>query len=87
MRYVDEEFRKRLAAQYNQPDSQVIYKLRKQKVELPFGHIKQNLKAGHFLLRGLKGVRAEASLLASCFNLARMITLIGVPTLIAQLAG
>jgi hypothetical protein len=29
----------------------------------------------------------EASLLASCFNLARMITLIGVPTLIAQLAG
>lgn len=87
VRYVDEEFRERLAAQYNQPDSQAIYKLRKQKVELPFGHIKQNLKAGHFLLRGLKGVRAEASLLARCFNLARMITLIGVPTLIAQLAG
>lgn len=87
VRYVNEEFRERLAAQYEQPDSQAIYKLRKQKVELPFGHIKRNLKADHFLLRGLAGVRAEASLLASCFNMARMITLIGVPTLIAKLAG
>jgi hypothetical protein len=49
----------RLAAQYNQPDSPAIYKLRKQKVELPFGHIKQNLRAGHFLLHGLKGCEAE----------------------------
>jgi transposase len=55
--------------------------------ELPFGHIKRNLNAGHFLLRGLDGVRAEASLLASCFNLARMITLLGVPALIAKLAN
>ncbi|MFQ6009127.1 MAG: transposase [Candidatus Zixiibacteriota bacterium] len=85
VRYVNEEFRERLAAQYEQPDSQAISKLRQQKAELPFGHIKRNLKADHFLLRGLKGVRAEASPLASCFNLARMITLIGVPTLIAQL--
>lgn len=87
VRYVNEEFRERLAAQYEQPDSQAIYKLRKQKSELPFGHIKRNLKADHFLLRGREGVRAEASLLASCFNMARMITLIGVPTLIAKLAG
>lgn len=86
VRYINEEFRERLQSQYEQPDSQAIYKLRKQKVELPFGHIKHNLNAGHFLLRGLEGVRAEASLLASCFNLARMITLIGVPTLIARLA-
>ncbi len=86
VRYVNEEFRERLASQYEQPDSQAIYNLRKQKVELPFGHMKRNLKADHFLLRGLEGVRAEASLLASCFNLARMITLIGVPTLIVRLA-
>ncbi len=87
VRYVNEEFRERLQLQYEQPDSQAIYKLRKQKVELPFGHMKRNLSAGHFLLRGLDGVRAEASLLASCFNLARMITLIGVPALIAELAN
>jgi hypothetical protein len=54
---------------------------------LPFGHIKRILNAGHFLLRGLAGERAEASLLASCFNLARMITLIGVPALIAALTS
>ena len=87
VRYVNEEFRERLQSEYEQPDSQAIYKLRKQKAELPFGHIKRNLNAGHFLLRGLDGVRAEASLLASCFNLARMITLIGVPALIAKLAN
>ncbi len=87
VRYVNEEFRERLQSEYEQPDSQAIYELRKQKAELPFGHIKRNLNAGHFLLRGLDGVRAEASLLASCFNLARMITLIGVPALIAALAN
>ena len=87
VRYVNEEFRERLATQFEQPDSQAIYELRKQKAELPFGHIKRNLHAGYFLLRGLDGVRAEASLLASCFNLVRMITLIGVPALIAELAN
>ncbi len=86
VRYVDEEFRERLETQYEQPASQAIYKLRGQKVELPFGHLKRNLKAGYFLLRRSEGVRAEASLLASCFNIARMITLIGVPKLIQKLA-
>lgn len=87
VRYVNEELRERLQLEYERPDSQAIYELRKQKSELPFGHIKRNLKADHFLLRGLDGVRAEAALLASCFNLARMITLIGVPALIAKLAN
>jgi hypothetical protein len=86
VRYVNEEFRERLQSEYEQPDAQAIYQLRKQKAELPFGHIKRNLGADHFLLRGLAGVRAEASLLATCFNIARLITLIGVPTLIQKLA-
>jgi len=62
------------------------YKLRKQKVELPFGHIKRNLKVDSFLLRGLKGVKAETSILATCFNLVRMITLLGVPALVKELS-
>jgi len=69
-RLLKEEVRQRLEAQYEEPQSQEIYKLRKQKVELPFGHIKRNLKVDSFLLRGLKGVSAEASILATCFNLA-----------------
>ena len=85
VRYLNEEFRESMAAQYQQPESQEIYKLRKEKAELPFALIKWNLKAGHFLLRGLSKVKAEASLLASCFNLVRMINLLGVPKLTAKL--
>jgi hypothetical protein len=84
--YVNEEFRERLQSEYEQPDAQANYQLRKQKVKLPFGHLKRNLGADHFLLRGLAGVRAEASLLATCFNIARLISLVGVPTLLQKLA-
>jgi transposase len=84
-RLLNEEVRQRLEAQYEEPQSQEIYKLRKQKVELPFGHIKHNLKVDSFLLRGLKGVKAEASILATCFNLVRMINLLGVPALVREL--
>ena len=87
IRYANEAFRDKLAKQYQQSDSQAVYRLRKQKVELPFGHIKRNLGAGHFLLRGLEGVRAEMSLLSSCFNMARMISIIGVPSLLAMLTS
>jgi hypothetical protein len=58
-----------------------------QNVELPFGHIKRNLKDGHFLLRGLDGVKAEMPMLAGCFNIARMITIIGVCGLVEILTG
>jgi len=86
-RLLKEEFREKLEREYEQPANQDVYKLRKQKVELPFGHIKHNLKVGGFLLRGLEGVRAEMSILSSCFNMARMISLIGVSGLTSMLAG
>jgi len=86
-RMLNEELRQKFEHQYEQPDSQDIYRLRKEKVELPFGHIKHNLKAGGFLLRGLPGVRAEMAILSSCFNIARMITLMGVSGLMAKLIG
>jgi transposase len=86
VRRMDEAFAEKLATQYEQPESRKIYGLRKQKAELPFGHIKHNLKAGGFLLRGLPGVRAEMGLLSSCFNIARMIGIVGASGLIALLA-
>jgi transposase len=86
-RLFKEELREKLEKLYDMPSSQKIYALRKQKVELPFGHIKRNLKAGHFLLRGLDGVKAEMSLLAGCFNIARMINIIGVCGLVEKLTG
>jgi transposase len=85
IRLVKEQSRVRFESIYKQLDSQQVYNLRRQKVELPFGHIKRNLKMDGFLLRGLEGVKAEMSLLASCFNIARMITLVGVKGLVVQL--
>lgn len=87
-RYEDEEFKEHFEAEYAKPESQELYNLRKQKVELPFGHMKRNLGVSGFLLRGLSGVRAEMSLLATCFNVSRMITLLGgVVNFIRRLAG
>ena len=86
-RMLNEELRQKFEQHYEQPDSQAIYRLRKEKAELPFGHIKHNLKAGGFLLRGLPGVRAEMAILSSCFNIARVITLMGVSGLMTKLIG
>jgi len=80
--------REKLEAQYEETASQEIYAKRKARVEHPFGHIKRNLKTDSFLLRGLNGVQAETSMLATCFNVARMITLLdGVPELIQKLTA
>jgi transposase len=82
-----EDTRERLEKEYLEPGSQAIYKLRQQKVEHPFGHIKRNLKFDSFLMRGKDGAKAEIAIAATCFNMARMITLIGVVELIRKLQG
>jgi transposase len=84
-RLVHEDLKIKLEHQYNTEPSQAIYKLRKEKAELPFGHMKRNLGVTSFLLRGLEGVKAEMSLLASCFDITRLINIVGVPLLVAIL--
>ncbi|MBA3916795.1 MAG: IS1182 family transposase [Acidobacteriales bacterium] len=79
-----EEIRPVVQARYESPAGQVLYARRQCKVEHPFGHIKRNLGVQAFLLRGLAGVRAEAALLATCFNIARMMTLVGVGGLLPE---
>lgn len=88
VRLPNEAVREKLEAQYEEAASQEIYSRRKSRAEHPFGHIKRNLKTDGFLLRGLNGVQAETSILATCFNIARMITLLGgVPKLIQRLTA
>lgn len=87
VRLGEEEFKEQLEIIYASPPGQEIYKERKEKAELPFGHMKQNLGAGQFMLRGRDKVNAEVSLLSTCFNIARMITIIGIPELILRLSG
>jgi hypothetical protein len=84
-RYEFEQLRASLEQRYNEPDAQAIFARRKMRVEHPFGHFKRNLGSGYFLLRGLAGVRAEMSLLASCFNIRRLITILGVQGLVVAL--
>lgn len=86
-RMPNEEARERLERQYRESSSQAIYKLRKEKSELPFGHMKRNLGVQAFLLRGLEGARAEMGLLTCCFNIRRMMSLWGVPRLVKDMAG
>lgn len=86
-RLLKEELRDKFEAQYQRPEAQAVYERRKQKVELPFGHMKHNLKISGFLLRGIAGPRAEMSLLSTCFNIARMISIMGVNGLTGRLAS
>ena len=62
---------------YESKEGQKIYKKRKMRVELQFGHLKRNLGAGAFLLRGVEAINAELGLLGTSFNLVRMITSLG----------
>jgi transposase len=78
-RFHHEQLREKFEAQYEEPEGRRLCALRREKAELPFGHIKGNLGVRAFLLRGLEGVRAEMSLLATCFNITRMIRLVGGP--------
>jgi hypothetical protein len=87
IRLRNEDVKLKLEAQYEEASSQAIYKRRKTRVEHPFGHIKRNLKTDAFLLRGRDGVQAETSLLATCFNVARMITIFGIGKLIEKIKG
>lgn len=85
VRLAREELKEKLEAKYEAEQSQMIYARRKARVEHPFGHIKRNLKTDAFLMRGREGVGSETSLLGTCFNLARMITILGVGGLIGSL--
>lgn len=77
IRLKNEELKKKLEARYSSSEGQTIYKKRKSRAELPFGHIKHNIDGRYFLLKGLEAAKAEFSILTSCFNITRMITLLG----------
>lgn len=59
--------------------------LRRDTVEHPFGSIKQWMDQGAFLMGRLGCIRAEFRLAALAYNIRRVITLVGVPSLIAAL--
>lgn len=60
-------------------------RLRRNTVEHPFGTIKHAMNQGHFLMKGLRQVRAEFSLSALAYNLLRAINIVGVKALVEAL--
>lgn len=76
-RLENEDIKETLATNYQSQTGQDVYQRRKMKVEHPFGHIKRNLGGREFLLRGLEGVNAEINILGACFNITRMISILG----------
>ncbi|HEY1536197.1 MAG TPA: IS1182 family transposase [Polyangiaceae bacterium] len=56
-------------------------------VEHPFGTLKCRAGYRHFLVRGFDKVRGEWALMALCYNLARMFTILGVRGFIARLVA
>lgn len=87
-RLLNEDTKKELEKIYKTESSQAIYRLRKTKVEHPFGHLKRNLEISSFLLRGIESVKAEMSMYTTCFNISRMITILaGVPNLVTRLSS
>jgi transposase len=83
MRLILEEAKEKFEALYE--SSKDIYDRRKTRAELPFGHIKSNLQTRSFMLRGKDGVNAEAALLATCFDLRRIMTILGISGFIEKL--
>ncbi len=61
-------------------------KLRSQLVEHPFGTMKRGMNQGYFLLKGIKKVAAEMSLTVLCYNLKRVLNIVGVEKMIRAVA-
>jgi hypothetical protein len=78
IRQKNEALMQRLAKLYDSDIGQQIYKLRKQKVELPFAHCKHNMNIRQLLLRGIAKAGIELNLCAIGYNLTRMIGLLSV---------
>jgi hypothetical protein len=86
VRLKNEALLQTLAQNYLSDEGQRIYKLRKQKVELPFAHFKHNFNLRQFLLRGVDKVNAEFNLCAIAYNITRMIGIVGIDGLKTALA-
>ncbi len=77
VRHVLEELSEKIQRRYEEPVYQAIYHRRKARAEHPFGYMKKDLGFTQMSMRGRLAAQAEASLLAICFNVARMIRLLG----------
>lgn len=77
VRHVSEDLKEKIEQRFEQVEGRQIYERRKARVEHPFGYVKKIIGFGQFSLKGRQGAQAEAAVVATCFNLTRMINLLG----------
>jgi transposase len=63
-------------------DNPELMKSRKEIVEHPFGTMKRTMTSGYFLMRGMKKVAAEMSLTVLCYNIKRVLNILGIEKMI-----
>jgi transposase len=68
-------------------DASALMRQRACLVEHPFGTLKCRAGYRHFLVRGFANVRGEWSLMALCYNLARVLNILGFDGFVAFLAS
>jgi transposase len=83
-RWEHEPVLERHRVRMNNADAQM--RRRSALAEHPFGTLKCRAGYRHFLLRGLSKVRGEWSLMALCYNLSRVLTIVKVDDLITYFA-
>ena len=67
-------------------DADAPMRRRAELAEHPFGTLKCRAGYRHFLVRGFDKVRGECSLMVLCYNLSRVLSIVGIDRLIAYLA-
>jgi transposase len=75
-------YRQRMASE----DARKLMRRRSAVVEHPFGTIKCRAGYQHFLVRGFDKVRGEWSLMALCYNLTRVLNILGIERFMARIA-
>lgn len=68
-----EPTRRQMRQKLRTPEGRRLYNMRQQIIEPVFGRIKANLGFDRFLLKGLKGAKAEAALICMAHNLLKCI--------------
>jgi len=61
------------------------YRRRQEMVEHPFGIVKRQWSYDHVLLKGIDKVEAESNLIFLCYNLKRVINILGINALMKRL--
>lgn len=86
-RYHNKQWKDEYAEKISTPESVALIKKRKSLSEHPNGTLKWMMGQAQFVLRGLEKVTIEVNLLATCYNLKRLLNISPFELIMAQIRG